>query len=68
MAFEDPRQKQIGILNRENMEELLDSHAIWLFTEKLGWRAEQVGWLTERARQEMQDSSLRLYLPLLVFD
>jgi hypothetical protein len=64
LGLTDPRQRQIGIVNRENMEELLDSHAIWPFTARLGWRTEQVGWLTQEARQEMQDGSLKLYIPL----
>ena len=60
----DARQKAIGIRNRENMEELLETHAILPFTQRLGWSAEQVGWNVQGAKQEMQDTRLKLYLPL----
>ena len=60
----DIRQKQIGLLNLENIDAMLDSHAILPFTQRLGWRREQVGWLTDRARQEARDESLKLYMPL----
>jgi hypothetical protein len=60
----DARQKAIGIRNRDNMEELLESHAILPFTQRLGWTAEQVGWNVQGAKQEMQNDRLKLYLPL----
>jgi hypothetical protein len=60
----DARQKAIGIRNRENLEEMLESHSILPFTQRLGWTAEQVGWMVAGAKQEMQDARLKLYLPL----
>jgi hypothetical protein len=60
----DARQKAIGIRNRQNLEEMLESHAILPFTQRLGWTPEQVGWMVDGAKQEMQDPRLRLYLPL----
>jgi hypothetical protein len=43
---------------------MLDSFAIWPFTEALGWTAAQVQTLTSMARTEMRDSSLKLYIPV----
>ena len=60
----DNRQKYIGRLNLENIDAMLDSHAIWPFTQRLGWSREQVGWLIDRARIEARDESLKLYMPL----
>ena len=62
----DPTQQQIGNLNLMNIDEMLDSHALWPFTTHAGYSAEQVGWLTEEARREARDPSLRLYIPLYV--
>lgn len=44
--------------------ELLDSLAIWPFTERLGWTRIQAETLTNAARAEIQDPSLRLYIPM----
>jgi hypothetical protein len=61
-------QRNIGILNLENIDAFLDSHAIWPFTQvpALGWSSDQVGWLTQRAKQEARDDNLKLYIELLV--
>lgn len=40
--------------------ELLDSLAIWPFTERLGWSKAQVEALTNAARAEIGDLSLKL--------
>jgi hypothetical protein len=44
--------------------ELLTSLAIWPFTERLGWTAAQVETLAAAARAEIQDPSLKLYIPV----
>ncbi|KAF2395718.1 S-adenosyl-L-methionine-dependent methyltransferase [Trichodelitschia bisporula] len=64
----DPTQRRIGELNLDNIKAMLESHAMWPFTSRLGWTREQVVWLTERAKQEAEDVTLRLYIPLLVDD
>lgn len=63
----DATQRQIGLMNLTNVDEMLDSHALWPFTTHAGYSAEQVGWLTDEARQEARDPNLRLYIPLYVF-
>ncbi|KAF2665681.1 S-adenosyl-L-methionine-dependent methyltransferase [Microthyrium microscopicum] len=62
----DPRQQAIGLLNRESMEELVESHAIYPFTQQLGWTVDQVSELTDQIRDELNDNSLHLYLPLYI--
>jgi hypothetical protein len=62
----DPTQQQIGNMNLTNIDEMLNSHALWPFTTHAGYSAEQVRWLTDEARQEARDPSLRLYIPLYV--
>ena len=42
----------------------MTSLAIWPFTERLGWTAEQVKALTDAAQRELQDPRLKLYLPV----
>ncbi|KAF2094054.1 S-adenosyl-L-methionine-dependent methyltransferase [Rhizodiscina lignyota] len=60
----DERMRNVGTQNVENVSLMLDSHAIWPFTHRLGWTAQQVGWLTDGARTELRDDSLKLYMPL----
>ena len=62
----DEKQKHIGRLNKDNVEAILGSHALWPFTSRMGWSIEQVNLLVESAKLELTDSSLKLYLPLLV--
>lgn len=58
----DPVKAGIGRDNVAVVAELLDSLAIWYFTERLGWTAAQVHALTNAARLEIQDPSLKLYI------
>ncbi|ORY00663.1 S-adenosyl-L-methionine-dependent methyltransferase [Clohesyomyces aquaticus] len=60
----DPTKAAIGRDSVEMVGELLDSLAIWPITEKLGWTAAQVGYLTDAARLEIQDLTLKLYIPM----
>ncbi|KAF2469693.1 S-adenosyl-L-methionine-dependent methyltransferase [Lindgomyces ingoldianus] len=60
----DPTRSAIGRDCVGMVCELLDSLAIWPLTEKLGWTAAQVKILTDAARVEIQDVSLKLYIPM----
>lgn len=48
----------------ENFGAMLDSLATWPFIERMKWSKEQVAALTCKAREEAQDSRLKLYMPL----
>jgi hypothetical protein len=61
-AFVDPVRASIGRDNVEVVGELLDSLAIWPFTERLNWSKTQVEALTNAARAEMADLTLKLYI------
>jgi hypothetical protein len=43
---------------------MLESHAIWPFTQLAGWSKEAVENLCVRARAELNDPRLKLYIPL----
>jgi len=46
---------------------MLDSLALWPFIERGPYTsAQQVGWLTDQARQEARDPAMRLYIPMYV--
>lgn len=60
----DPTKASIGRDNVPVVTELLDSLAIWHFTEVLGWTAAQVHDLTRMARAEIEDATLKLYIPV----
>ncbi|KAF2661943.1 S-adenosyl-L-methionine-dependent methyltransferase [Lophiostoma macrostomum CBS 122681] len=60
----DPARAAVGRDNVDVVGELLDSLAIWPFTEQLGWTAAQVQTLTAAARAEIRDASLKLYIPM----
>jgi hypothetical protein len=57
-------QQTIGKANRENIKQMIQSHAIWLFTQRLGWNDEQFKWFTDKIKGEMDDNQLRLYMEL----
>jgi len=60
----DPSRASIGNEFVRVAEEMLDSFAIWPFTEALGWTPAQVQTLTTMARSEIRDLSLKLYIPV----
>lgn len=61
----DPTRASVGRDNIEVVGELLDSLSVWYFTERLeGWTAAHVQNLSTMARAEIQDVSLKLYIPL----
>jgi hypothetical protein len=64
MMMTDVIRAGIGRDNAEMVAELLSSVAIWPFTERLGMTAAEVESLVAAAQSEMQDSSLRLYIPV----
>jgi hypothetical protein len=61
-VFVDPVRASIGRDNVEVVGELLESLAIWPFTERLNWSKTQVEALTNAARAEMADLTLKLYI------
>ncbi|KAF2091998.1 S-adenosyl-L-methionine-dependent methyltransferase [Saccharata proteae CBS 121410] len=62
----DPKMQYVGQQNLRNIGTMLDSLAIWPFTERMGWTKEQVAALSEKAREEAADPRLKLYIPMLV--
>ncbi|KAF1813552.1 S-adenosyl-L-methionine-dependent methyltransferase [Eremomyces bilateralis CBS 781.70] len=62
----EPALQEIGRQALENFIPLLESHAIYPFTTCHGWTAEQVQWLRQRAEHEMNDLTLKIYVPLYV--
>ncbi|KAF2455185.1 S-adenosyl-L-methionine-dependent methyltransferase [Lineolata rhizophorae] len=63
---EDPRQKWIGEQNLTNVNQMLDSLALYPFTQRLGWTPAQVKELTNQARAEAAETRRKLYIPLSV--
>ncbi|KAL2217874.1 S-adenosyl-L-methionine-dependent methyltransferase [Thermoascus aurantiacus ATCC 26904] len=62
----DPRMREIGALNRENVHRLLSATAIYPFTQRLGMSRDEFEVLVARARQEADNPSLKAYFPLYV--
>ncbi|KAI9821314.1 MAG: hypothetical protein M1827_004050 [Pycnora praestabilis] len=61
----DPREFEIGNLNRQNVQKLLGNLSLYPFTERLGMALEEMLVLVARARSEADDPSLKAYFPLL---
>jgi len=62
----EQRDNAIGVANRENVQRLLSSAAMYPFTEKLGMPVQDVQLLVAQARQEADDRTLKAYFPLYV--
>jgi len=60
----DPRERGIGLENIRNIDRMLESLGTWPFCSVLGMSMEEVVALNNRAKQELRDSSLKLYLPM----
>ncbi|KAI9874882.1 MAG: hypothetical protein M1830_009179 [Pleopsidium flavum] len=60
----NPREREIGELNRENIRRLLESLALYPFTQRLGMTLVDFQALISRARTEAVDRSLKAYFPL----
>ncbi|KAF3942090.1 hypothetical protein ABW19_dt0204138 [Dactylella cylindrospora] len=58
------RDRDIGNFNVSNAKDMLNSMALWPFTERLGMPLEQFYVLLARARNEIDDLNLRPYFPL----
>ena len=56
--------QRIGIDNRSNISQVLDSHAIYPFTHvgPAPWTAQDVANCNAWARQDMNDVNLKLYV------
>ncbi|KAF3906218.1 hypothetical protein ABW20_dc0101622 [Dactylellina cionopaga] len=60
----DERNREIGNLNTSNAKDLINAMALWPFTERQEMSLEQFYVLIARARNEIDDLSLRPYFPL----
>ncbi|KAF3924652.1 hypothetical protein AA313_de0204248 [Arthrobotrys entomopaga] len=63
----DERDREIGNLNKSNAKDLINAMALWPFTNTeggAGMSSEQFYVLIARARNEIDDLSLRPYFPL----
>lgn len=60
----DPRMREIGDSNRENIDHLLRSLALYPFTQRLHMPPESFTSLIAQAQQEAADLSLKAYFPL----
>ena len=67
MSILDPRERQIGEANRDNVHHLLSNLAVYPFTERLGMSIDDVNALVDRARREAANPQLKPYFPLWVF-
>ncbi|KAL8900978.1 MAG: hypothetical protein Q9192_000801 [Flavoplaca navasiana] len=63
---EDARQRRVGQANRDNIQRLLSSFAIFPFTRRLGMSIEVVHNLIDRARVDAANAQLKPYFPLYV--
>ena len=60
----DPRQRLIGNVNKENIQQALRTLAIYPFTRFLGMTMEEVDSLVDRARADAANQDLKAYFPL----
>jgi hypothetical protein len=56
--------REIGTMNRDNIQSLLRSMALYPFTQRLHMAADQFESLVARARQEADTPNLKAYFPL----
>ncbi|KAL4897926.1 S-adenosyl-L-methionine-dependent methyltransferase [Aspergillus ambiguus] len=62
----DPRMREIGMMNRDNIQSLLSSMALYPFTHRLRMGIDQFESLMARARREADTPNLKAYFPLYV--
>ncbi|KAB5576496.1 S-adenosyl-L-methionine-dependent methyltransferase, partial [Coniochaeta sp. 2T2.1] len=62
----DPRNREVGVLNRDNVHRLLSSLAVYPFTEGAGMTAPDVQLLAAQARLEADNVSYKAYFPVYV--
>jgi len=58
--------RQVGELNRQNSRRLLSSVALYPLTQRLHMSRQEFEALVDRAREEIDDLSLKAYFPLYV--
>jgi hypothetical protein len=57
----DKRLKEIGAYNRLGWEDGIEGWAMFLFTNYLGWRPEEIQVLIAKIRAELRDVSIHGY-------
>lgn len=62
----DQRDHDIGVANRENVQRLLASQAIFPLTERYGMSIQDVQLLIAQARMEADNPAFKAYFPLYV--
>lgn len=62
----DPRMREIGAMNRGNIQRLLSTLALYPLTQRLHMTREHFEVLVARARREADDHALKAYFPLCV--
>ncbi|KAH8753397.1 UMTA methyltransferase [Hyaloscypha finlandica] len=62
----DAREYEIGAANRENVQRMLYSFAIFPFTERLGMSRPEAQVLIDQARAEADNPAYKAYFPLYV--
>ncbi|KAI9054724.1 hypothetical protein LZ554_001875 [Drepanopeziza brunnea f. sp. 'monogermtubi'] len=62
----DQRDNEIGTANRENVQRMLSSLALYPFTERLNMPIQDVQLLIAQARLEADDPAFKAYFPLYV--
>ncbi|KAE8336952.1 hypothetical protein BDV24DRAFT_140858 [Aspergillus arachidicola] len=62
----DPRMRDIGATNRDNVKKLLPALGLYPFTQRLRMPPQQFAELIARAQQEADTHNLKAYFPLYV--
>ncbi|MCJ1335609.1 hypothetical protein MMC09_000881 [Bachmanniomyces sp. S44760] len=62
----DPREKATGEANKENIQQALRAHTLYLFTARLGMSTTAFEQLISRACEEAANPSTKAYFPLYV--
>lgn len=60
----DPRMREIGMVNRENVRRMFPTLALYPFTQKLHMSLAEVQQLTSAAAQEADMPRLKAYFPV----
>ena len=63
-SLSDPRQRQIGTANRDNIRRALNSLALFPLTKRLGMSIDEVNNLVERASVDAVNPALKAYFPV----
>ncbi|RMJ19470.1 hypothetical protein BHE90_000263 [Fusarium euwallaceae] len=62
----DPKYKEIGAWNHENIVAGLQGFLMAALTRGLGWQAEEVNVLAAKAKEDMRNKSIHAYWPMIV--